>query len=162
MIDAFIALGTNIEPRENHLYQAIKSLQDHEAIELASQSSIYETDPVGYTDQADFLNMVVHVKVNLSPHELLWVCQSIEQQLGRKRTVRFGPRSIDLDILLFNHQSMETDDLTIPHPRMLERAFVLIPLKEVAPKVKVNGRFVTDWVESLPDDDLAGVRVYNE
>lgn len=106
--------------------------------------------------------MVVHVKVNLSPHELLWVCQSIEQQLGRKRTVRFGPRSIDLDILLFNHQSMETDDLTIPHPRMLERAFVLIPLKEVAPKVKVNGRFVTDWVESLPDDDLAGVRVYNE
>jgi 2-amino-4-hydroxy-6-hydroxymethyldihydropteridine diphosphokinase len=128
---AFISLGTNIGDRFQYLSLAIKELEKHEQIEVVDESSIYETDPVGYVNQAAFLNMVVLVITGLSSHELLTECLRIELELGRKREIRWGPRTIDLDILLYNQENIETEDLIIPHPRMKERAFVLVPLLEI-------------------------------
>src|SRR5699024_2307911 len=100
----YLALGTNIEPRETHLHQALKLLE-YEHLTIKQKSSIYQTTPVGFTDQADFLNMVIQLETDLSPIQLLDICQMIEKELGRERTIRFGPRTIDLDILLYNNEN---------------------------------------------------------
>ncbi|MCG3420605.1 2-amino-4-hydroxy-6-hydroxymethyldihydropteridine diphosphokinase [Oceanobacillus jordanicus] len=162
MNTVYIALGTNIEPREDHLKEALRLLMAHSEITIEKVSSIYETAPVGYTDQADFLNMVVHVHTSDSPVELLDKCQEIEQQLGRKRGVRFGPRTIDLDILLYNHENSKTERLIIPHPRMHQRAFVLIPLYEIAPTILIQalGKNVKELVRELPETDIKDVRIW--
>ena len=139
---AYVSIGTNMGDRVRYLQQAVEFLQKTDGIELVDTSSIYETAPVGVTDQADFLNMVVCVKTILLPNELLLVCQQIEQRLGRVRTIRWGPRTADLDILLYNNDIIETETLFVPHPRMRERAFVLIPLMELSPELidPVTGR----------------------
>lgn len=137
MNQAYIALGTNIEPCFTYLTEAIETLTSHKAISLKKTSSIYETAPVGYLDQANFLNMVIEVETTLSPIELLDYCQSIESELGRERDIRFGPRTIDLDILTYNKESIKIERLTVPHPRMHERAFVLVPLADIAPKLLI-------------------------
>ncbi|MFD3448334.1 2-amino-4-hydroxy-6-hydroxymethyldihydropteridine diphosphokinase [Microbacteriaceae bacterium 4G12] len=128
---AYLGLGSNIGDRFSYLQHAISLLADHPAISVEDISSIYETDPVGYTDQNQFLNVAVKISTSLHAVELLHVTQSIEQELGRKREVRWGPRTIDLDILLYNHENIETESLIIPHPRMFDRAFVLVPLLEI-------------------------------
>ena len=133
MNTAFISIGTNMGDRQEYLKLAVTSLDATEGIESVETSSIYETAPVGVTDQADFLNLVVRVGTVLTPLELLGECQRIEKELGRVRTIRWGPRTADLDILLYNNVSMDSETLSIPHPRMRERAFVLIPLTELAP-----------------------------
>jgi 2-amino-4-hydroxy-6-hydroxymethyldihydropteridine diphosphokinase len=155
MNKAFIALGTNIEPRDKHLEQAIALIQKQKDIQVNNQSSIYETAPVGYTDQADFLNMVLEIETLLSPEALLEVCQGIEEELGRKRVIRFGPRTIDLDILLYNNENRNSERLIIPHPRMHERGFVLIPLYEIAPEITIPtiGKSVRELVMELPTQD---------
>ncbi|MFA1822962.1 2-amino-4-hydroxy-6-hydroxymethyldihydropteridine diphosphokinase [Virgibacillus oceani] len=158
MNTVYLALGTNIEPREKHLNQALDFLKN-EQITILQQSSIYETAPVGYTDQADFLNMVIKLETDLSPIELLDYCQKIEQELGRKHTIRFGPRTIDLDILLYNNEDINKERLMIPHPRMHERAFVLIPLCEVAPKhiLPQQDKSVEKMIEELSRSDIKDV-----
>ncbi|UQD50701.1 2-amino-4-hydroxy-6-hydroxymethyldihydropteridine diphosphokinase [Bacillus methanolicus] len=128
---AFIALGSNIEDRYTYLKKAVLELDSFEEIKVVNTSSIYETDPVGYEDQDKFLNMVIKVNTSLGPFELLDTCLDIEQKLGRKREIKWGPRTIDLDILLYNNENIETENLTVPHPRMRERAFVMIPLMEI-------------------------------
>lgn len=130
---AYISIGSNIGDRLNHLTEAVRALHLHEGTTVAAVSSIYETEPVGFTDQADFLNMVVCVETSLEAQGLLGFCQKIEQELGRIRDIRWGPRTVDLDILLYNNDNIETENLIVPHPRMRERAFVLIPLLEIAP-----------------------------
>jgi 2-amino-4-hydroxy-6-hydroxymethyldihydropteridine diphosphokinase len=149
MNESYLSLGSNIGDRLDMLKQAVRLLGDHPSIEVAAISSLYETEPVGFAEQDLFLNMVVHVRTDLSALELLEACQEIEQKLQRKRIVRWGPRTIDLDILLYNQDNMESERLTVPHPRMYERAFVLIPLLEVNPSLK---RF------SLPESE--GVRLW--
>src|SRR5690606_40011733 len=109
MNKAFIALGTNIEPRKEYLDQAIQLLSKVEDVQIIKKSSIYQTPPVGYTNQADFLNMVLEISTRLSSEQLLDQCQEIENELGRKRTIRFGPRTIDLDILVFNEENIKTE-----------------------------------------------------
>ncbi|MCG7346248.1 2-amino-4-hydroxy-6-hydroxymethyldihydropteridine diphosphokinase [Sporosarcina sp. ACRSL] len=136
MNTAYISLGSNIEDRLQHLTEAIHALHSHQQIEVTKVSSIYETAPVGYTDQADFLNLAVCVKTSLNPYELLAACQDIENGLGRVREVRWGPRTVDLDILLYNNDNIEAENLIVPHPRMGERAFVLVPLLEIAPTIE--------------------------
>lgn len=160
MNKAYIALGTNIEPRYEHITSALQSLTNHRSITIVKQSSIYETAPVGYTDQADFLNMVVEIETSLSSIELLNCCQQIEQLLGRKRVIRFGPRTIDLDILLYNQENSKMDRLIIPHPRMHERAFVLIPLNEIAPTAIIPpwDRPVADYIDELSPTDKKDVK----
>ena len=136
MNESFLSLGSNMGDRLSMLKQAVRLLQEHPQVEVCRISSLYETDPVGFTDQNPFLNMVVHLQTSLSALELLDVCQEIEQKLDRKRTVRWGPRTIDLDILLYNQDNMKTERLIVPHPRMQERAFVLIPLLELYPSME--------------------------
>lgn len=136
MNEVYISLGSNMGDKEETLRHAVQLLQQHEEIKVVKLSSIYETDPVGYTDQDLFLNMVILVHTTLSAQELLEECQKVEQVLKRIRIIRWGPRTIDLDILLYNHDNIETETLVVPHVRMHERAFVLVPLVEIAPNLK--------------------------
>jgi 2-amino-4-hydroxy-6-hydroxymethyldihydropteridine diphosphokinase len=133
---AFIALGSNIEDSEYYLQQAIAALNDMEGISVTGCSSMYETEPVGYVDQAPFLNMVIGLTTSLPAEELLQKMLAIENRLGRTRDVRWGPRTLDLDLLLYGEDRIIIPELTIPHPRMFERAFVLVPLVEVLAKMK--------------------------
>ncbi len=128
---AYLGLGSNVGDRCRHLHEAVLLLQEHRDIEVEDISSIYETDPVGYTEQDKFLNLVIKISTNLKPKELLQIMQNIEHLLGRTREIHWGPRTIDLDILLYNQENIETESLIVPHPRMFERAFVLIPLLEI-------------------------------
>jgi len=126
-----IALGSNLGDKHRNLQQARRHLQ--EAMHGLIASPIYETEPWGVTEQPSFYNQVIMGQTSLSPRALLTFLQDIEQHMGRQRTVRFGPRPIDLDIIFYDDLSLTTYRLTIPHPRMVERAFVLAPLAEIAP-----------------------------
>jgi 2-amino-4-hydroxy-6-hydroxymethyldihydropteridine diphosphokinase len=128
---AFIGLGSNMERRERYLQRAVAALGERDDMEVLAESSVYETEPVGYTEQPAFLNMVIAVRTALPPRRLLDVMLGIERSLGRTRTIRWGPRTIDLDLLLYGETHVSEPDLTVPHPRMHERAFVLVPLLEV-------------------------------
>ncbi|PAF20133.1 2-amino-4-hydroxy-6-hydroxymethyldihydropteridine diphosphokinase [Terribacillus saccharophilus] len=158
MKQAWIALGSNIAPRETYIQQAIQTLNEHAEIKLNQVSTVYETDPVGYEDQDQFLNLVAEVETSLKPMELLHVCQKIEQDLGRKRIIRWGPRTVDLDILLYSTENMNVEELILPHPRMHERAFVLVPLAEIAPELLLKGKSVQEWLDTLAVQDVQGVR----
>ena len=128
----YLSIGTNMGEREQNLKLAVKLLTETDGITVEAVSSIYETAPVGFIDQASFLNIAVRLKTKLSSAEMLNVCQGVEQELGRVREYRWGPRIIDLDILLYNHENIETESLIVPHERMFERAFVLVPLIEIS------------------------------
>ena len=132
-IMAYIGLGTNLGNRQANLQMALKELTTLPTMELCRVSSVYETAPVGMTDQPDFLNMVAQGETTLSPRELLDALLHIENKMGRTRTVRWGPRVIDLDLLLYGDTQISLPGLTVPHPRLPERAFVLTPLAEIAP-----------------------------
>ncbi|NDI37037.1 2-amino-4-hydroxy-6-hydroxymethyldihydropteridine diphosphokinase [Chengkuizengella sediminis] len=127
---AYIGLGSNIGERENYLKDAVQQMKTY-PIEVIGCSNIYETDPVGYTDQDAFLNMVVVVATTYSPEDLLNQLAIIEKSLLRQRVIHWGPRTIDLDVLLYDNVQITTDQLIVPHPRMNERLFVLIPLLDV-------------------------------
>ena len=132
MVQAYLGLGSNIGDRKQQLLKAIDLIGNIKGIKVTKQSSIYETAPIGYTDQPNFLNLCLEIETELSPQQLLKHCLDIEQQLHRVREIRWGPRTLDIDILLYSDNIIETDNLSIPHPRMQERAFVLIPLKDIA------------------------------
>lgn len=133
----YLSLGTNMGDRELFLKKAVKLLNQNEKVYVQAISSIYETEPVGLTDQAPFLNIVLKAETLLSAVEMLGVCMEIENELGRKREIRWGPRTIDLDILLYNHDNIKSENLIIPHPRMKSRAFVLIPLAEIDATIEI-------------------------
>lgn len=135
----YLSLGSNIGDRYQNLQDSLELLEEHRAIQIRQSSSVYETLPVGYTDQPLFLNMVTEIGTLLTPEELLQVLQEIELKCGRIRDIRWGPRTIDLDILLYNSINMQKEHLIIPHPRMKERAFVLEPLAEIAPELIIPG-----------------------
>ena len=130
---AYVALGSNLGDREAYLWQALGLLAAHPSLQVQKVSSFYETEPVGYLDQGMFLNAVAQLETDRTPQELLKILQAIENRLGRQRGIRWGPRTIDLDLLLYGNQTIEEPELIIPHPRMLERDFVLVPLAEIAP-----------------------------
>lgn len=130
-ITAFLSLGSNLGDRLVCLREALHHLERHAAIDVEKISSVYETDPVGFTDQPLFLNIAVRIRTTLSPIELLHVCQSIEDYFQRERSVRWGPRTLDIDLLTYDEMILNTAELTLPHPRMHEREFVLIPLHEL-------------------------------
>jgi 2-amino-4-hydroxy-6-hydroxymethyldihydropteridine diphosphokinase len=127
----YLALGSNLGDRHKHLSDALQYLRGVLSIERIS--SVYETEPVGYLDQPPFFNLVCQGTTNLSPLELLKFVKDTEVHLGRQPTFRNGPRMIDIDILLYGDLYIQEEQLTIPHPRMAERAFVLVPLVEIAP-----------------------------
>jgi 2-amino-4-hydroxy-6-hydroxymethyldihydropteridine diphosphokinase len=135
-------------------------LEGQHPIKVVNVSSIYETDPVGYEDQDLFLNMVIQIETSLSPFELLDACMKTEKGLGRIRDVRWGPRTIDLDILLYNDENIITERLIVPHPRLHERSFVTIPLLEIYPSIMLPAinKPLREMAEKLPD--RGGVRIW--
>jgi dihydroneopterin aldolase / 2-amino-4-hydroxy-6-hydroxymethyldihydropteridine diphosphokinase len=147
-VRAYIALGSNLGDRRAHLRRAIHGLPDTVAI-----SSVYETDPVGTTgDSGRYLNMVVALDTDLDPFALLALCRRLENDAGRVRTYRNAPRELDVDVLLYAGVRIESDELTIPHPRMWERRFVMAPLADVGPEVVSS-----DWNDRLPVDGVQRV-----
>ena len=138
-LPAFVGLGSNLGDRLGNLRSAARALARTPGIAVRRSSSVYETAPVGGPEQGDFLNAVVEIETGLEPRELLEVLQGIEQRLGRVRHERFGPRTIDLDLLTFDDEVIDEPDLTLPHPRMHERAFVVVPLLEIGAETILPG-----------------------
>ena len=135
MITVYIALGTNIGERDANLLQALELLPES-GVHIRRVSSIYETEPVDYLDQEWFLNAVLEGETELDALDLLSALRVIEARMGSKKAFAKGPRKIDLDILLYGNETIDTPELQVPHPRMLERKFVLIPLAEIAPNLR--------------------------
>jgi 2-amino-4-hydroxy-6-hydroxymethyldihydropteridine diphosphokinase len=135
MPKVYLSLGSNVGDREANLRRAIAALPPA-GVQVQQVSSTYETEPVDYLDQPWFLNCVLEAETDLKPPALLEALRSIESQLGNKKEFAKGPRKIDLDILLYGYETIATPDLQIPHPRMLQRRFVLIPLAEIAPALQ--------------------------
>ncbi len=135
MATVYLALGSNIGDREMNLREAVRLLSES-GIHIITISSIYETEPVDYLDQPWFLNAVLEATTKLSPAQLLATLRNIESQMGSKKAFAKGPRLIDLDILLYDNATIDTADLQVPHPRMLQRNFVLAPLAEIAPTLR--------------------------
>lgn len=133
LVTAYLGLGCNLGDREGNIATALQRLSQRMTIDQVS--SIYETEPTGYREQPWFLNAVCRVSTGLDPSSLLRLIKEIETELGRVPSFPHGPRIIDIDILFFGDEVMETDTLTIPHPRIAERFFVLIPLVEIAPEL---------------------------
>lgn len=156
MTKAYLSLGSNMGDKKRYLYDAIKLLDGTNQICLTKLSSLYETNPWGYTNQDLFMNLAVEIETTLSPIELLDVCQSIEQELGRVRLVKWGPRVIDVDILLYGTDVIKEERLKVPHPLMTERDFVMIPLAQIAPNVIVKGRKVGVYLSQF---DLNALKV---
>ncbi|KMY46137.1 2-amino-4-hydroxy-6-hydroxymethyldihydropteridine pyrophosphokinase [Bacillus sp. FJAT-27916] len=162
MNSAYIGLGTNLGDRESYLMNAIEELSSHPSNRITAVSSIYETNPWGYEEQGKFLNMVICLQTELSPQDLLACCMYVEKKLGRKREIRWGPRTIDLDILLYNQENIVTENLIIPHPRIMERAFVAIPLVELDKDITLPNmdKPVREVMDDIPDKK--GVRVWKQ
>ncbi len=155
---AFLGLGSNLGAREQNLRVAVRLLSDAGDIEIVKVSSIYESEPVGYNDQPDFLNLAAEVATTLDPHALLRLCLQVEDEMGRVREERWGPRVFDVDVLLYEDMVVSDEELVLPHPEMLKRAFVLVPLLELAPDLEMpDGRRVADALQALSEEDQAGV-----
>jgi 2-amino-4-hydroxy-6-hydroxymethyldihydropteridine diphosphokinase len=135
MARVFIGMGSNLGDRAVQIRKAVESIGMMPATEIVRMSSIYETSPVGIPDQPRFLNAVIEVSTRLVPRDVLKEVRKIEKELGRTEYRRWGPRTIDLDILLYDNDVIISDELTVPHPRMTERKFVLVPLAELDPAV---------------------------
>jgi 2-amino-4-hydroxy-6-hydroxymethyldihydropteridine diphosphokinase len=145
---AYIGLGSNLGDPVKQLQSALKALDEHGQISLLASSHLYASSPMGPQDQPDYVNAVCKVKTSLQPQELLATLQSIENQQDRERNVeRWGPRTLDLDILLYNDLALNTKNLTVPHCGMKDREFVLVPLFEISPDlIMQDGRSLATWV----------------
>ncbi len=152
MATVYLGLGSNIGDTEKNLREAVEALAKRGAI--ASVSSLYRTEPVGFVNQPWFLNQVICLETKLSPEDLLKATQQIENNLGRERTIHWGPRTIDIDILLYDNLVMATPNLTIPHSWLSERRFVLEPLAEIAPTLKhpILEKTLTELLQELKND----------
>jgi 2-amino-4-hydroxy-6-hydroxymethyldihydropteridine diphosphokinase len=139
---AYVGLGSNLGDREATLLAALEELDAHPAVEVAAVSTLMDTEPVGYLDQPRFLNGVAALETELSPRALLDLLLEVERRLGRRRegAPRQGPRTLDLDLLLYGEREIREPGLRIPHPRLQERLFVLRPLAELAPGLEVPGK----------------------
>jgi 2-amino-4-hydroxy-6-hydroxymethyldihydropteridine diphosphokinase len=151
---AAIGLGGNIGNPRKTMARALKLLDAREDVGIRMVSRLYRTPPWGKTDQEWFHNACALVETSLDPHELLQVCLDIEVQLDRIRTDRWGPRTIDLDVLLHGDFLSSQADLTVPHPRMTERAFVMVPLADIAPKAVINLQSVADWASEVDSEGI--------
>lgn len=148
-VSVFLSLGTNVGQRENNLRSALDYISEFEDTRIIKVSGVYETKPWGYVEQDDFLNLCVYLITSLGPYELLYKCQQTEKKLHREKNFKWGPRTMDIDILMYDEVISDDETLTLPHPYMLERSFVMVPLVEIAPDLEIHGKKVEEWYREL-------------
>ncbi len=148
-VKVYIGIGANQGEREQNLREGIRGIKDLPSTKVTGISSLYCTGPVGYAEQDDFLNAVVQVITGLEPVDLLHGLQQIESEMGRVRTVRWGPRIIDLDIILYGNEEINLPEIQVPHPRLAERAFVLVPLAEFEPNLILSGIVISEKIKQV-------------
>lgn len=155
MAVAYLSMGSNLGDRLQYLLQGLRHLTADGAVRLDRVSTVYETGPQGVTDVPRYLNLAVRVQTELSPPELLARCLAAEQANGRVRLKRWDSRTLDMDLLLYDQVTMDQPDLQIPHPRMTERAFVLVPLLEIAPDLQLpGGRRLADYLPLVAGQEV--------
>lgn len=153
-VEAALGLGGNLGDPVVAFATVLRRLEAHEAVSRIRPSSVYRTAPWGKLDQPEFLNMAVLVETTLSARALLDLCLSLEREGGRERRERWGPRTLDIDILTYGRETIDEPGLQVPHPRIAERAFVLAPLAEIAPGLEIGGRSVADLLEAVKDETI--------
>lgn len=148
----FLSIGSNIENRQENIKTSIKEIK--KLGDIKTVSSIYETEPVGYQKQNNFLNLVLKLETKLSPNKLIKETQKIENEMGRIKKIKDGPRNIDIDIIFYNDEIINTEKLTVPHPRMHQRRFVLAPMKEIAGETihPVKNKTISELLNKLNDN----------
>ncbi len=156
-----IALGSNMGNRQQNIMTAIRKLSEHEDITVEKVSSLYETKPVGVIHQPDFLNGVISIHTTLKPLALLEVCLQTEKAMGRIRHERWGPRNIDIDILIYHSDVIQDEVLQLPHPRLHERSFVLVPLQEIVGNLPIYQGLTAEEL-LITMDDRSDVMLYTE
>lgn len=154
MPKAYLGIGGNLGKVKENIEEALKLLQEGNSLKLQKISSYYETAPVGYEQQAWFLNIVAEIETQMTPYELLALCNKVEHLLKRERLIKWGPRTIDIDILLYEGFESNEEKLIVPHPRMQERAFVMIPLLEIAPDLYMKGQSLKEIVHNINNQEI--------
>jgi|GEM_PF-70673 len=152
VVEAYLGLGSNLGDRAGHLKAAMELIESTEGIGIVEKSSLYRTAPVGGIEQDPYFNAVVRVETSLEPLELLDRCLAIERMRGRERLERWGPRTLDIDLLLYGARLARDSRLELPHPEMAKRSFVLVPLVEISPEAKIGYRVATECLETLGSD----------
>ena len=161
VITAYIGLGANLNDPAAQIEHAFDELARIPSTRLVVRSSLYASAPVGNANQPDFINAVAQLETKLAPRALLTNLLEIEQRHGRARSFRNAPRTLDLDLLLYAAAHFHEDHLTLPHPRMTERAFVLLPLTEIAPELMIPGRGrAADWIAACADQSVTPIHLY--
>ncbi|WP_319528946.1 2-amino-4-hydroxy-6-hydroxymethyldihydropteridine diphosphokinase [uncultured Cohaesibacter sp.] len=153
-VEVYLSLGGNIGDPSITIEETLASLSRRSGIKVVTRSPFYRTPPWGKTDQPDFVNACAIIRTTLSPPQLLKTCLALEKRMGRLRGERWGPRIIDIDILTYGEESVDEQDLTIPHPLITERAFVLVPLKDIAPNFTLGGTHIDEMLAKV---DLTGI-----
>ena len=155
IVTSYIGLGSNLDHPKQQIVRALRELDGIELTRCTAYSSLYRSPPLGPQDQPDYINAVARVQTRLAPHALLQSLQAIEQRHGRIRKRHWGPRTLDLDILLYGEQRIDSPDLKVPHPGLQQRSFVLYPLQEIEPELQIPGLGkLSELVRSCPGDRL--------
>ncbi|OPL08897.1 MAG: hypothetical protein AVO33_08250 [delta proteobacterium ML8_F1] len=154
----YLGLGANLGDPLKNLREGIRRLGSHPEIEILKQSSFYKTAPWGKKDQPPFVNLCLKIATDLGPEELLGVTQGIEKAMGRIKKEQWGPRPIDIDILLYGDLELLTENLKIPHPHMTQRAFVLVPLREIEPELKIQGEAIAGYLETIGEEGIEKIQ----
>ena len=153
MVKAYLSMGSNIGDRLNFLKEGLNELRNNKKIKITKISSVYETAPVGFLNQNNFLNIIVEIETSLNPFQLLEYNQGIEKKLKRVKEIHWGPRTIDIDIITYGYENIDNPVLTIPHKEALNRAFVLLPLAEITKdNFTINNKKIREILKEIPHD----------